>query len=103
MFDRTAPSFDNPDFVDVVIQAYRFVFGAEKGDPALKEYEKVLASRPTIAVPSVTLDGTQDPLKPGRTAHHGVMFVSRHERRIYDVGHAFPVSARMGRRVIRTM
>ena len=93
VFDRTAPTFDNPDFVDVVIQAYRFVFGTDNGDPAWEEYEKILASRPTINVPSITLDGTRDPLKPGGTASHDVMFVDRHERRVYDVGHAFPMEA----------
>ena len=57
----------------------------------MNEYEKVLASRPTISVPTITLDGTRDPLKPGGTAHHDVMFAKRHERRVYDVGHAFPM------------
>ena len=30
-FDRTAASFDNPDFVDVVIHCYRFCFGTGRG------------------------------------------------------------------------
>ncbi|HME83147.1 MAG TPA: hypothetical protein VKG91_01000, partial [Roseiarcus sp.] len=36
-FDRTAASFNNPDFVDVVIHCYRFCFGLAEGDPALAE------------------------------------------------------------------
>src|SRR4029079_14866648 len=35
-FDRTAASFDNPDFVDVVIHSYRHRYGAAAGDPALE-------------------------------------------------------------------
>jgi hypothetical protein len=30
----TAASFDNPDFVDVVIQSYRHRYGNAPGDPA---------------------------------------------------------------------
>jgi len=34
-FNRSAVSFDNPDFVDVVIHTYRWVVGLEAGDSAL--------------------------------------------------------------------
>ena len=34
-FARTAASFDNPDFVDVVIHSYRVRYGYVPGDPAL--------------------------------------------------------------------
>ena len=34
-FERSAASFDNPDFVDVVIQSYRHRYGYAAGDPAL--------------------------------------------------------------------
>src|SRR4051812_40523052 len=37
--DQTAASFDNPDFVDVVIHAYRHSFGLEAADPAYAELE----------------------------------------------------------------
>ncbi|KAI0968387.1 Alpha/Beta hydrolase protein [Xylaria arbuscula] len=93
MFDRSAEAFENPDFVDVVIHAYRFVHGKEAGDPALDELEKRLAAKPKITVPCITLDGTQDPLKPGGSASHAEMFVGRHERRVFEVGHAFPAEA----------
>lgn len=92
-FERTATSFDNPDFVDVVIHAYRFCFGSEEGDPVFQQLEDKLASKPPITVPSITLDGLQDPLKPGGTAAHSKMFSGRHERREADVGHAFPMEA----------
>ncbi|KAH7014777.1 Alpha/Beta hydrolase protein [Ilyonectria destructans] len=92
-FERTATSFDNPDFVDIVIHAYRFCFGSEEGDPVFQLLEDKLASKPLITVPSITLDGLQDPLKPGGTAAHSKMFSGRHERREADVGHAFPMEA----------
>jgi len=92
-FERTAASFDNPDFVDVVIHCYRFHFGVTAGDPALAALEAELAAKPKIGVPAVTLDGAQDPLKPGGTANHAPMFTARHEHRVVDCGHNLPWEA----------
>ncbi|KAI4603292.1 hypothetical protein KJ359_006085 [Pestalotiopsis sp. 9143b] len=93
VFDRAAAAFDNPDFVDVVIHAYRFCFGLEPGVPELQDLEDRLAEKPKITVPCITLDGTQDPLKPGGSASHDEMFIGPHERRVFNVGHAFPAEA----------
>jgi len=92
-FERTASSFDNPDFVDVVIHCYRFGFGIAAGDPALASLEARLAAKPKIGIPTITFDGTQDPLKPGRTANHAPMFINRHEHRVVDCGHNLPWEA----------
>jgi pimeloyl-ACP methyl ester carboxylesterase len=92
-FVRTASSFDNPDFVDVVIHCYRFRFGSAAGDPALAAFEWRLAEKPKIGVPAITLDGLRDPLKPGGTANHATMFKARHEHRVVDCGHNLPWEA----------
>lgn len=92
-FERTAASFDNPDFVDVVIHSYRFDFGKAPGDPALADLEARLAEKPPIIVPAITIDGKQDPLKPGGTADHAPMFRARHEHRLVDCGHNLPWEA----------
>ncbi|EXA48735.1 hypothetical protein FOQG_12641 [Fusarium oxysporum f. sp. raphani 54005] len=84
LYNQTAEAFDNPDFVDVVIHAYRFCFGNAKGDPALQKLEDALAAQPKISVPTITLDGRQDPLKPGGTAAHVEHFSGRYERREAD-------------------
>ena len=42
-YARTAASFDNSDFVDVVIQSYRHRYGYAPGDPALEPIEQQLA------------------------------------------------------------
>lgn len=89
-FNRTAPSFDNPDFVDVVIHAYRFSFGLTAGDPAYEGLEARLREKPAITVPAVTLDGEADPLKPGGTADQAGMFVGPHEHRTIASGHNLP-------------
>jgi pimeloyl-ACP methyl ester carboxylesterase len=83
-FAQTAASFDSPDFVDVVIHAYRHALGQAQGDPAYEDLEVRLAARPTIAVPAVTLDGATD---------HAAMFHARHEHRVIDAGHNLPQEA----------
>lgn len=87
---KTTESFDNPDFVDVVIHCYRFHFGLAEGDPQLQPLEAALARRPKITVPSITLDGTEDPLKPGGTAQYADMFCGKHEHRVHKAGHNIP-------------
>jgi pimeloyl-ACP methyl ester carboxylesterase len=89
-FARSAASFDNRDFVDVVIHCYRWVFGLAAGTPALQPFEDRLAGKPAIKVPAVTIDGALDPLKPGGTAEHARMFVAEHEHRVIDAGHNLP-------------
>jgi pimeloyl-ACP methyl ester carboxylesterase len=59
-FERAAVSFDNPDFVDVVIHSYRHRHGNAPGDPRFDEIERRLAARPPITVPTVILHGGDD-------------------------------------------
>src|SRR4029077_7508270 len=59
-YERTASSFDNPDFVDVVIHSYRHRYGYAPRDPALEATERLLATQPKIPVPTVVLHGAGD-------------------------------------------
>ena len=59
-FNRTAASFDNPDFVDVVIHSYRHRNLNAPGEPRFKAMEEQLAKRPAIQAPSITLYGADD-------------------------------------------
>src|SRR6516162_4747845 len=63
-FERTAASFDNPDFVEVVIQSYRHRFGLAPGDPSLEAIEERLAAQPPITVPTIVLHGACDGVSP---------------------------------------
>ena len=67
-YDRTAASFDNPDFVEVVIQSYRHRYGYAPGDPALDEIEAQLAGQPAIDVPTILLYGGDDGVTPVRAS-----------------------------------
>jgi pimeloyl-ACP methyl ester carboxylesterase len=59
-YNRTAGSFDNPDFVDVVIHSYRHRLLNAPGEKRFEEMERQLAARPKINVPVITLYGGDD-------------------------------------------
>jgi pimeloyl-ACP methyl ester carboxylesterase len=94
-FEATATSFDNPDFVDVVIQSYRHRYGYAPGDPALAEIERRLAGRPRIGVPTISLHGDGDGVAPAvSSAGHSGYFTGPYERRVVPlVGHNLPQEA----------
>ena len=64
-YARTAASFDNPDFVDVVVQSYRHRYGYASGDPAYESIEAALAAQPKISVPSIAMYGLDDGVASG--------------------------------------
>jgi pimeloyl-ACP methyl ester carboxylesterase len=66
--DRTAPSFDNPDFVDVVIHSYRHRHRNAPGEPRFETDEARLAARPPIQVPTLVLHGADDTVDPVHTS-----------------------------------
>ena len=94
-FDQSAASFDNPDFVEVVIHSYRHRFGTVPGDPAVLAIEQALARRPAIAVPTIALHGADDGVGPPSSEDkHAALFTARYERRLIPgVGHNVPQEA----------
>jgi pimeloyl-ACP methyl ester carboxylesterase len=94
-FERTAASFDNPDFVDVTIQSYRHRCGNAEGDPALEPIEQRLAAQPTIAAPAIALHGEADGVGPPETsATHARFFSCPYQRRLLArTGHNLPQEA----------
>ncbi|KJV04441.1 alpha/beta fold hydrolase [Rhodococcoides fascians] len=70
-FTATAPSFDNPDFVDVSVHSYRHRYGIEAGDVAYAATQELLTRQPAITVPTVVIDPTEDTVASlyGRTDH----------------------------------
>jgi pimeloyl-ACP methyl ester carboxylesterase len=94
-FERSAAAFENPDFVDVVIQSYRHRYALAEGDPAYADIEQRLAAQPAITVPTITFDGADDGVRPPATAtQHGHHFTgSRSHRLVPGVGHNMPQEA----------
>ena len=60
MYDQTAASFENPDFVDCVLHSYRHRNFNAPSEPRLLEVEKRLAARPKVEVPTIVLHGGDD-------------------------------------------
>ena len=91
-FERSAAAFDNPDFVDVVIQSYRHRYALATGDPNLLDIERRLATQPAITVPSITFDGADDGVRPVAPAsQHARSFAgARSHRVVPGVGHNMP-------------
>jgi pimeloyl-ACP methyl ester carboxylesterase len=94
-FERTATSFDNPDFVDVTIQSYRHRFKTAAGDPDLEPIEQRLAARPTIPVPSIALHGEANGVGPPEMSEkHARFFTGPYRRRVVPrAGHNLPQEA----------
>ena len=95
IFDASAVSFSNPDFVDVVIHSYRHRYGLTNGDPQFEPLEKLLQKQPTIKVPAIILDAEADGVEPfsgtGKDANY---FVGGYERRVVKgIGHNVPQEA----------
>jgi pimeloyl-ACP methyl ester carboxylesterase len=93
-YNRTAPSFDNPDFVDVVIHSYRHRLGNAPGEERFLAMERQLAERPKIEVPTIVLHGADDSLDraPAVTpASEKAVFTRLVARRIVaGAGHFMP-------------
>ena len=90
-FDRAALSFDNPDFVDVVIHSYRHRYGLAPGDPVYGEIERQLAAQPQVSVPTIVLDPTEDPMvMPQSVQAHRERFTRLIDHRLVSSGHDMP-------------
>jgi pimeloyl-ACP methyl ester carboxylesterase len=94
-YERTAASFNNPDFVDVVIHSYRHRFGYVAGDPALEGVERQLAARPPVTVPAIVLQGEGDGVGVATRADtQAHFFTGPYQRRLIPViGHDVPQEA----------
>ncbi len=94
-FAATAASFDNPDFVEVVIHSYRHRFGGIPGDPAVAGIEERLARQPAIGVPSIVLQGRDDGVDPpGTSDEDAPHFTGPYAREILPgIGHNLPQEA----------
>ncbi|MES2071564.1 MAG: alpha/beta hydrolase [Pseudomonadota bacterium] len=94
-FSRSAASFDNPDYVSIVIHNYRWRLSVAKGEPQYDALERRLAEGPVIAVPTITLDGDSDGVAPATdgTSYARKFTGKRIHRIIKGVGHNLPQEA----------
>ena len=95
VYERSATSFANEDFVDVVVHSYRHRMGNAPGDPAYAAMERALAAKPKVNVPTVTFHGADDGVtSPSSSQGHEGHFTGPYQRRVLaGVGHAIPQEA----------
>jgi pimeloyl-ACP methyl ester carboxylesterase len=94
-FDRTAASFDNPDYVAIVIHNYRWRLGLAQGEAKYDDLEKQLAAGPVITVPTITLEGDANGAPHADGDAYRKMFSGRYAHRIIrgGIGHNLPQEA----------
>jgi pimeloyl-ACP methyl ester carboxylesterase len=94
-YERTAKSFDNPDYVDIVIHSYRHRFGYAPGDPDLEPIERRLAATPPIPVPTIVIHGGGDGVSgPPNPQTQTRFFTGPVQHRVIPlIGHDIPQEA----------
>jgi pimeloyl-ACP methyl ester carboxylesterase len=94
-FDRSAAAFDNPDHVAIVVHNYRWRMGLAEGDPRFADIENRLASTPSIAVPTITLEGDANEAPHPEPAAYRAKFTGKYEHRTITggIGHNLPQEA----------
>ena len=94
VFDASAASFDNPDFVEITLHSYRHRHMNALGDDRFIEIERELSKGPSIEVPSIVLRGRESGLwSPSRGSEKDKeKFDQLIDWRIVDgAGHDLPV------------
>src|SRR5208282_4307522 len=90
-YDQTAAAFNNPDYVSIIINNYRWRLSLAPGEPQYAGIEKRLQESPVIAVPAITIDGQYDPFTPpGNGASYRDHFIGKYDHRVFKVGHNLP-------------
>jgi pimeloyl-ACP methyl ester carboxylesterase len=91
VFERTARSWDNPDWVDVTLHSYRHRWQSAAGDPRYDDMEERMTGPPLIRVPTLLLQGDEDGANsPATSAGLDHLFAAGYRREVLcGVGH-FP-------------
>jgi pimeloyl-ACP methyl ester carboxylesterase len=90
-FERTAASFENPDWPDITLHSYRVRWGHADGDPRYAALEARFDPAPTQRVPTLTLHGALDPVNlPQMSAGKESYFLGPYERRLVAGAGHFP-------------
>lgn len=92
-FDASASSFDNPDFVAVVLSSYRHRFGLAEGDANYAASQMRLTELPPIEVPTIVVHGTGGPLPAPVAPDRAKLPMLRSWRHAEGAGHNVPHEA----------
>jgi len=94
-YARTATAFNNPDHVAIIIHNYRWRLGLANGEAKYDALEKRLAELPTIAVPTITMEGDANGAAHAPPAAYRARFTGKYDQRTLTggIGHNLPQEA----------
>ena len=88
-------AFGNPDHADIVIHNYRWRLGLMQGEPQYDALEQRLATAPTIAVPTITMEGDANGAPHPEPSAYAKKFTGKYAHRNIGggIGHNLPQEA----------
>jgi pimeloyl-ACP methyl ester carboxylesterase len=88
-FEETASSWNNPDFVNIVIHSYRYRWKNATGDSRYEKLEKQFSNKTEIQIPVLFLQGDIDGASlPESSLNKERFFTGHYERRVISgAGH----------------
>ncbi len=90
-FELSQESFQNPDFVDVVIHSYKHRYGLTDGDKSYSNIENKLSLTPKIKVPTITIDGLMNGVRKPKREKNIKKFTHLIQHKLLkNVGHNVP-------------
>lgn len=90
-FELSKESFQNPDFVNVVIHSYKHRYGLVDGDKSYSNIENKLSLTPKIKVPTITIDGLMNGVREPKHEKNIKKFTNLIEHKLLkNVGHNVP-------------
>ena len=94
-FNRSAVSLDNPDQVAIAISNYRWRLNLIKGEAKYDRLEALLAQRPAIALPTITMEGDANGAPHPEPAAYAAKFSGPYAHRLITggIGHNLPQEA----------
>ena len=94
-FERSVASLDNPDHVAIVVHNYRWRIGLAEGEQQYDNFEKRLAQFPSIAVPTIAMEGDANGAPHPDPTSYRNRFSGKYVHRIISggIGHNLPQEA----------
>ena len=90
-FELSQESFQNSDFVDVVIHSYKHRYSLVDGDKSYSAIENKLSLTPKIKVPTITLDGLMNGVREPKHEKNIKKFTNLIKHKLLkNVGHNVP-------------
>lgn len=93
--ERVAQAFENPDFVRISLNNYRWYLRQEPGESKYDGLEAKIATFPTISAPTITLEGDTNGAGHADPSAYAKKYVGKYEHRDIagGIGHNLPQEA----------